>query len=70
MPDGMVNSEVQSTLRSEFGIVVKLLPDGEGGTKLVHNAIRVSHHIFNTAADYAALATGLRALFQRGAELA
>ena len=57
---------MQAALREDFGIVVKLLPDGEGGTKLVNNAIRVSHHIFNTAADYQALANGLRALFSRG----
>ena len=35
VPDGMVNSEVQAALREEFGIVVKLLPDGEGGTKVL-----------------------------------
>ena len=64
VPDGMVNSEVQAALREEFGIVVKLLPDGEGGTELVNNALRVSHHVFNTAADYQALANALRTLFE------
>ena len=70
MPNTMVNSEVQAALRTEYGIVVKLLPDGEGGTKLVNNAIRISHHIFNTAAEYQALASALRALYGQGAAAA
>ncbi|KAH8067765.1 cysteine desulfurase [Aureococcus anophagefferens] len=43
------------------GIVVKLLPDGEGGTPLVANALRVSHHVFNAAADMERFAASLAA---------
>ena len=37
------------------------LPDGEGGTPLVANALRVSHHVFNAAADMERFAASLAA---------
>ncbi|KAH8053009.1 cysteine desulfurase [Aureococcus anophagefferens] len=36
-------------------------PDGEGGTPLVANALRVSHHVFNAAADMERFAASLAA---------
>jgi hypothetical protein len=56
------NSAAVATLAADFGVVVKLLPDHEGGTPLVVNAIRISHHLFNDESDVAKLVAGLNAV--------
>ena len=43
------------------GIVVKTLPDNEGGTPLVSNALRVSHHVFNDEDELARFVAELTA---------
>ena len=54
------NRAVADALSSEHAIVVKTLPDGEGGTPLVRNALRVSHHAFNSIAQMEGFARALR----------
>ena len=54
------NSDVAHALGSEHAIVVKTLPDGEGGTPLVRNALRVSHHAFNSIGQMERFALALR----------
>ena len=57
---------VVDRLLTDFGVVVKLLPDHEGGTPLVENAIRVSHHAFNDATDVQKFVDGLTYLLEEG----
>jgi selenocysteine lyase/cysteine desulfurase len=63
--DLISNSDVMDRLWHEYEVVVKLLPDHEGGTPIVVNAIRVSHHIFNNDADVDKLVHGLSCLLLR-----
>lgn len=65
-PAVISNTDCVSRLLSEFGVVVKLLPDHEGGNPFVENAIRISHHIFNDDRDVEKLLAGLTALLTQG----
>jgi len=56
---GATNAAVYQQLAEEYAIVVKLLPDGEGGTPLVKNALRISHHAFNSEAQINGFASAL-----------
>jgi selenocysteine lyase/cysteine desulfurase len=56
------NSNAVDQLYAQFGVVVKLLPDYEGGNPFVVNAIRVSLHLFNDETDVARFIEGLTAL--------
>ena len=47
--------------KARAGIVVKALPDNEGGTPLVSNALRVSHHVFNDEDELARFVAELTA---------
>jgi selenocysteine lyase/cysteine desulfurase len=58
----LTNSDAVDRLFSEYGVVVKLLPDNEGGNPFVVNAIRVSHHFFNDNVDILKFVNGLSAL--------
>ena len=53
--------KVLHTLRKDYGMVVKHLPDHEGGTPLVYNGLRVSTHVYNSKADVQRLMSALRA---------
>ena len=53
------NSAVAHALSTEHAIVVKTLPDGEGGTPLVRNALRISHHAFNSEVQMESFAWAL-----------
>ena len=51
-PSDVAVQDVISRLRDGRGrLVVKRLPDCEGGTKLVKNALRVSYHMYNSVDD-------------------
>ena len=62
---GASNAAAAQVLGSDFGVVVKVLPDGEGGTPLVKNALRVSHHAFNSEAQMRYFATSLTDVLDR-----
>lgn len=64
-PAVLSNADAVSLLKTEYGVVVKLLPDHEGGNPFVVNAIRMSHHIFNSVADVDKLLRGLTDLLTR-----
>ena len=53
--------DVAAALKERAGIVVKTLPDNEGGTPLVSNALRVSHHVFNDEDELARFVAELTA---------
>lgn len=53
------NTAVAHALADQHAVVVKLLPDGEGGTPLVANALRISHHAFNDEAQMRGFAKAL-----------
>ena len=63
LPPAVISaSDCVSLLQSEYGVVVKLLPDYEGGNTFQMNSIRVSHHILNTEEDADKFIRGLAAL--------
>lgn len=64
-PEVLLNSDAVSLLKSQYGVVVKLLPDYEGGNPFNVNAIRMSHHIFNCQTDVDKLLTGLTELLTK-----
>ena len=53
---------VADGLSKGHGVVIKRLPDGEGGTPLVRNALRISHHAFNSEAQLDGFAKALTAV--------
>jgi len=65
--DLLSNGDAVDALAGRFGVVVKLLPDHEGGTPLVENAIRISHHVLNDESDVDKLIGGLTALLTEAA---
>jgi hypothetical protein len=64
---GASNGAVEARLASAHGMVVKLLPDGEGGTPLVKNALRISHYVFSTRLQHGGGHGALRARARRRA---
>ena len=61
LPPTMPKSgEVSNALKAQ-GFEVKHLPDHEGGTPLVDNAIRFTTHVYNSEADCDKLLAALRA---------
>mmetsp|Transcript_58797 Transcript_58797/g.174945 ORF Transcript_58797/g.174945 Transcript_58797/m.174945 type:complete len:293 (-) Transcript_58797:1201-2079(-) len=52
LPSGLCVNSVISRLSDDTGhLVVKKLPDYEGGTKYVKNALRISYHMYNNERD-------------------
>ena len=60
-PPACAAGDVAAALKARAGIVVKALPDNEGGTPLVSNALRVSHHVFNDEDELARFVAELTA---------
>lgn len=59
------NAAVAHALAEDHAVVVKLLPDGEGGTPLVKNALRISHHAFNSEQQMHGFARALSSVLDR-----
>ena len=60
-PPACAAGDVAAALKQRAGIVVKSLPNNEGGTPLVSNALRVSHHVFNDEDELARFVAELTA---------
>jgi len=63
LPPAVISaSDCASRLLTQYGVVVKLLPDFEGGNTFQKNSIRISHHLFNSEIDVLKLINGLSSL--------
>ena len=61
-PAVLLNTDACAALSADYGVVVKLMSDYEGGNDFVVNAIRMTTHVFNTREDVSKLMTGLSTL--------
>lgn len=50
-PPQFSNKDVNHRLHEEYNIVIKQVHDGEGGSPLIQNCLRLSHHIYTDESD-------------------
>jgi selenocysteine lyase/cysteine desulfurase len=65
-PAVLLNTDACTALSADYGVVVKLMSDYEGGNNFLVNAIRVTTHMFNTREDVSKLVNGLSSLLSAG----
>ena len=50
-PPQFSNKDVNHRLHEEYDMVIKQVHDGEGGSPLIQNCLRLSHHIYTNESD-------------------